>query len=75
MIPQVLVRATDGRPYNIQDLLPADARFKILVFTGDTGNAEQMAKVHTLATDLEVVLGKYTRREKIETVFDIFAIT
>ena len=32
LISHVFVRATDGRPYELQDLLPSDTRFKILVF-------------------------------------------
>ncbi|KAL7280442.1 hypothetical protein ACG7TL_005372 [Trametes sanguinea] len=35
VIPQTFVCAADGRPVEIQDMLPADSRFKILVFGGD----------------------------------------
>ncbi|KAJ7251355.1 FAD binding domain-containing protein [Mycena rebaudengoi] len=35
MPPHVLIRAADFRPVNLQDLLPSDTRFKLLVFTGD----------------------------------------
>jgi len=44
MLPQILVRETDVRPYEFQDLLPADTRFKILVFSGDTTDAAQRIK-------------------------------
>ena len=32
MLPHVFIRAADARPFNIQDMLPADTRFKLLVF-------------------------------------------
>lgn len=48
MPPQVIVRAADARAYELQDLLPSDARFKILVFAGDTANPAQRAKVEKL---------------------------
>ena len=38
VVPQVLLRAADRRPYEIQDLLPSDARFKVLVFVGDNAD-------------------------------------
>ena len=72
VIPQVLVRAADGRPFNIQDLLPSDARWKVLVFTGDTGDAEQLKKVNDSAAGLEEVLSKYSK--DIQTVFEVVSI-
>ncbi|KAI0291528.1 FAD binding domain-containing protein [Multifurca ochricompacta] len=35
LLPHVLVRAADAREVNIQDLAPADTRFKLFVFPGD----------------------------------------
>ena len=35
LAPHTFVRAADGRPFDIQDLCPADTRFRILVFGGD----------------------------------------
>jgi phenol 2-monooxygenase (NADPH) len=32
--PQILLRAADGRPINIQDLIVSDSRYKVLVFSG-----------------------------------------
>ncbi len=52
MHPHVFVRAADARPYEIQDLLPADIRFKVLVFAGDTNEKEQMQRVRTCAEHL-----------------------
>ncbi|OJA16622.1 hypothetical protein AZE42_06011 [Rhizopogon vesiculosus] len=34
MPPQIFVRAADARPYEIQDMLPSDTRFKLLFFVG-----------------------------------------
>lgn len=50
--PHVFVRASDGRPYEMQDLLPADACFKVLVFTGDTNHQGQMRRVRDCADQL-----------------------
>ena len=35
MPPHVFIRAADARPFELQDLLLSDTRFKILVFGGD----------------------------------------
>ncbi|KAI0296545.1 FAD binding domain-containing protein [Multifurca ochricompacta] len=35
LLPHVLVRAADAREVNIQDLAPADTRFKLFVFPGE----------------------------------------
>ncbi|KAJ7117712.1 FAD binding domain-containing protein [Mycena epipterygia] len=40
MPPQVLIRAADFRPVELQDLLPSDTLFKLLVFTGDAAAHE-----------------------------------
>lgn len=34
MPSQIFVRAADARPYDIQDMLPSDTRFKLLFFVG-----------------------------------------
>ena len=34
LLPQIAIRAADSRPVEIQDLCPADTRFKVIVFTG-----------------------------------------
>ncbi|OCH85883.1 hypothetical protein OBBRIDRAFT_784167 [Obba rivulosa] len=51
MLPHVFVRAADAHPVELHDLLPADARFKLLVFTGAPG-AAQLARVRALAEDM-----------------------
>ena len=51
--PRIFIRAADARPFEIQDLLPADTRFKILLFTGDSKDAAQKARVLAFADSLE----------------------
>ncbi|KZT07230.1 uncharacterized protein LAESUDRAFT_120001 [Laetiporus sulphureus 93-53] len=76
MVPHVFVRAADARPYEIQDLLPADTRFKILVFTGDIRDKLQPDRVTKLAADMEQPNAFLKRFSKggIDSVFDILCI-
>jgi phenol 2-monooxygenase (NADPH) len=78
ILPQILVRAADARPYELHDLLPADMRFKVLVFAGDTTDSAQRAKVERLALEMGRegnFLRRYTRRGDEGRVFDILAIS
>lgn len=50
--PQAFIRASDGRPFEMQDLLPADTRFKVLIFAGDTNQTGQMQRVKACAEQL-----------------------
>ncbi|EJC99941.1 uncharacterized protein FOMMEDRAFT_22425 [Fomitiporia mediterranea MF3/22] len=45
MPPQIIVRVADARTYELQDLLPSDTRFKVLVFAGDLGYESQRINV------------------------------
>ncbi|KAI0730595.1 FAD binding domain-containing protein [Earliella scabrosa] len=77
LIPHVFIRAADARPYNIQDLLPSDTRFKILVFAGNTANAAQAARVQALEEEMnrpEGFLKRFGRGEPTK-VFDILSIS
>lgn len=51
MPPQMFVRASDARPVELQDLLPADTRFKILVFGGDVTVPEDLARLEATAEE------------------------
>lgn len=78
MLPQILIRAADACPYELQDLLPADTRFKILIFAGNTTDETQRAKVDKLAEEMdkpESFLRKYTPGNEHNKVFDIIAIS
>ena len=77
MLPQVFIGAADGRPFEIQDLLPADTRFKLLVFAGDTSDACQLARVRTLAAAVEHPGSFYAKfgGQDPTQVFDIIVIS
>ena len=68
------MRAADCRPFEIQDLLPSDARFKIILFIGDTSDSRQLGIINDLANELERVLGKLAPLGDIFTMFDIIAV-
>ena len=51
--PQTFVRAADARPVDVQDILPADTRFKLLVFGGDVGVPEERAALQRVADALD----------------------
>ena len=74
ILPQVFLRAADCRPFEIQDLLPSDARFKIILFIGDTSDSRQLGIINDLANELEGILGKLAPLGHIFTMFDILAI-
>ena len=77
MLPHVFIRAADARPFEIQDLLPADTRFKILVFTGDVTNAEQLTRVRQLAEELDNSKRFYRKfgGHQPDQAFDILSIS
>ncbi|OBZ73534.1 Phenol 2-monooxygenase [Grifola frondosa] len=77
MLPHIFIRAADARPYEIQDLLPADTRFKVLVFAGDTPDKAQLERVNALAAEMgkpESFLTRFGHGEPAK-VFDILAIS
>ena len=78
MPPHVFVRAADARPFEIQDLLPSDARWKVLVFAGDIMDPAQSARVHKLAQEMARPEGFLRRfsdaRGGVEKVFDVLTI-
>jgi phenol 2-monooxygenase len=57
ILPQIFLRAADFRPEEIQDLLPSDGCFKILVFTGDSAVPSQLQKIREVADAVEQTLG------------------
>ncbi|KAK0501667.1 FAD binding domain-containing protein [Armillaria luteobubalina] len=73
--PEMVVRAADSRSFNIQDLLPSDARFKLIVFTGDTSSTSTLASLQHSADELQSVLTKYCASEPITSMFDIISIS
>ncbi|KAF8835700.1 hypothetical protein BDN67DRAFT_975014 [Paxillus ammoniavirescens] len=76
MLPQSFVRAADALPVQIQDMLPADVRFKVLIFTGILTDT-QIANVNSLAAQLSKpssFLRKYAAHGDVSSVFDIITI-
>lgn len=60
--PQTILRAADARPFELQDSLPSDTRFKILVFPGDVSSpGSQKERLEKLATVLCGDSGVLTR--------------
>ncbi|KAI5118756.1 hypothetical protein M0805_004842 [Coniferiporia weirii] len=51
MPPQIVIRAADARPYELQDLLPSDTRFKIVIFAGDLGIGIQRSTLEKFVID------------------------
>ena len=52
MPPQTFIRAADARPFDIQDLLPSDTRFKVLAFVGNITHERQSERINELAEEL-----------------------
>ncbi|EJF59085.1 hypothetical protein DICSQDRAFT_65759 [Dichomitus squalens LYAD-421 SS1] len=77
LVPHDFIRAADARPYNIQDLLPSDARFKVLVFVGNTPDKAQAARVQALADWMvrpDRFLVRFGKGDSAK-VFDIWSIS
>lgn len=53
MPPQALIRAMDARPFDLQDLIIADMRFKLLIFCGDTSLVKYRKNLFDLANKME----------------------
>ncbi|CDO68385.1 hypothetical protein BN946_scf184815.g32 [Trametes cinnabarina] len=71
MIPQMFICAADGRPVEIHDMLPADSRFKLLVFGGDIavpGDLERLREATSATERPESFLSRYGRAG---AVFDV----
>ncbi|KAG2051868.1 hypothetical protein BDR06DRAFT_1009988 [Suillus hirtellus] len=51
--PYKFMRAADGRPFELQDLLPSDSLFKLLVFTGEFSDPLQQARVESMVADMQ----------------------
>ncbi|KAG1795072.1 FAD binding domain-containing protein [Suillus plorans] len=78
--PYKFIRAADAWPFEIQDLLPADFRFKLLVFTGDFSEPLQQARVESMVATMqkpESFLNRYATSSKgaENSRFDIITIS
>lgn len=74
--PQALVRAADGRPFELQDLLPSDGRYKLLVFAGDTHDTSQLARVRSFSDAIgeEGAFGKEVVGGEREKWLDVLTV-
>ncbi|KAJ1306382.1 hypothetical protein OPQ81_007387 [Rhizoctonia solani] len=79
LIPQVVIRTADARPFEIQDLAPSDIRYKIIIFSGNTKDVLQKERIQKLANELEKpdrFYKKYTPAgAAIDTVFEILVVS
>jgi len=76
--PQKFVRAADAWPFELQDLIPSDFRYKLLVFTGDFNDASQKERVKSMVKDLQrpqSFLTKYASAKTSSSRFDIITIS
>ncbi len=70
--PNIVLRAVDSTPIEIQDMCPSDTRFKIIVFTGDITQPSQLDLLNTFS---EEVLGGDSFLKKLGAdAFDIFTV-
>ncbi|KAG8681363.1 hypothetical protein FRC08_015689, partial [Ceratobasidium sp. 394] len=79
LAPQTIIRTADARPFEIQDLIPADIRFRILIFAGNTKDPIQKSRLQALADEMEKperFYKKYTPQgTPVDTVFEILSIS
>ena len=69
ILPQIAIRVADWQPIEIQDLCPADLRFKVIVFTGPAHGPHLDAISAELARE-----DGWLRRYGSEAVFDIITV-
>jgi len=61
--PQIILRVADCRPYEIQDLLRSDAKWRLLFFVGDCKDERQLAIVDAVGEYMQLpssFLKRYT---------------
>ncbi|QRW16730.1 FAD-binding domain protein [Rhizoctonia solani] len=79
LIPQTIIRTADARPFEIQDLIPSDIRYKLIVFAGNTKDVIQKARIQQFADELdkpERFYKKYTPAgAQVDTVFEIIVVS
>ncbi len=78
MLPHVFIHASNAGAKNIHDMLPADTRFKVLVFVGDIKQNETVAaNVRRLGEQLEAP-SSFLHRDGhggSDKVFDVLCIS
>ncbi|KZT50982.1 hypothetical protein CALCODRAFT_521651 [Calocera cornea HHB12733] len=76
--PQIILRVADCRPFEIQDLLKSDGKWKLLFFVGDCKDEKQTALVNAIGEYLQLpssFLKRYTPNGASgDAVFSIVSI-
>jgi phenol 2-monooxygenase (NADPH) len=67
--PQCVLRVADRNPIELQDMLPADGRIKLLIFPGAAATPADADGLKTLTDALASVLASYPR-----DAFDVFTV-
>ncbi len=79
VLPHIFLRVANSEPIEVHDMLPADTRFKILVFAGDLSDHSDRAKLEALGEELnkpENFLRRYGRGDVGQwEVFDVMCFT
>lgn len=68
-----MIRVADCRPFDLQDILEADSKWRLLIFVGDPRTAGQEATIQSLARYMDSAQG-ILRRFGFETAKKIFEI-
>ena len=73
-----VLNQADARPWHLQELLPSNGTWRILVFAGDLRDTYQLDRYEALGQGLSSrnsFLHRYTpREEKIDSVFEVITI-
>jgi phenol 2-monooxygenase len=73
MHPAMLVRAADGWPHNMQDLLPSDGRYKVLIFASNITQDDQISRVRELSKAFATPFWRKNSNASKEDVLDVLA--
>jgi phenol 2-monooxygenase len=57
--PRTITRVADFRPFELQDTLPANSRFKIVAFINDFLSDDDVRRVDAIAKEVRAVLDRY----------------
>lgn len=73
-----VLNQSDARPWHLQELLPSNGAWRILVFAGDILDSIQLARYHALGIAMDSAnsfLRQFTRSdEPVDSVFEVITI-
>ena len=70
---ETMVRVADCRPFDLQDILDADAKWRLLIFVGDPSTPGQEDTIQSLALYMQSAYGML-RRYDFKTIFETVTI-